>query len=43
MGPAIHVLLLIQYCPTEEHAKKVPRGHDEVIAEASAATAFTTV
>lgn len=43
MGPAIHVLLFIQYCPTAEHAKEGPRGQDEVIVEASAVTGFTTV
>lgn len=43
VGPAIHVLLFIQYCPTPEHAKEGPGGQDEVIVEASAVAAFTTV
>lgn len=43
MRRAIHVLLFIQYGPTEEHAKEGPRGQDEVIVEASAMTAVTTV
>lgn len=40
---AMRLMLLIQYCPTAKHAEEGPRGHDEVIVEDSAVTAFTTV
>lgn len=36
-------MLLIQCCPTAEHANKGPTGHDEVIVEDSAVTTFTAV
>ena len=43
MGLTIHVLLYIQYCPKAAYAKEGPSGPDEVIVEASAMTASTTV
>lgn len=43
MGLGICVLLLVQYCPTAQHAEEGPTGRDEVIVEAAAVAAFTAV